>query len=644
MDSFTEEMEKLRRLVSGREPAGLPKYIATAQLNKPYATGTLAPLLGVIQGTRTTTAGVVVPKFDPVNQPLDYFSGFLGLDEYVGKVAMEDSGVYDNDNWIDLLVRQHPRESLIVELAWLNSIIRVPKQEAEIRNQFRATLLGSLGSYFDQAMGQQDLNRVFLARQPILRAIRRVLMHTGEIREKPAFAPWVTAVMLAHGFAAGLGHTKAGDRDFLETGPDLWPGMKASMAMELVQNFLFNQQEDILARLDRYSRLWDRYGQNLKRSRPRLAPDELVKAAIGVDRHDLFAVVFSLLARALNWPVEPFKVTDPYRGIGMERTVFDKALRVVATDEVTLRTKLAAAPDDWQMLPFEQHPVLRFGESVVVLDQGYLLDKVTSGLYWLVLDNEEKVYGKKARELNIWSQTYAEMIEALAEDTVRAMRLRLLPGAGETFYTEEDLAAAYGKGVRLCDAVLYFGRGMALFEVQKGQVSLDTRQRGLTDQFKADTGRMVLAKAKQLQGTADAILANESALTGYPATQRLRIFPVAVQGATYPLNPITVEYIRLQLEELGVLDGRNDARLEPLAVIDIGELEMLEGLVENRGIGLVDALEGWKKSAIPNWSLRNYLIAQYGADWDQFRPSRMGSSFDALAKSVIPRLKVSPES
>src|SRR6266480_4211642 len=184
MDSFTEEMEKLRRLVSGREPAGLPKYIATAQLNKPYATGTLAPLLGVIQGTRTTTAGVVVPKFDPVNQPLDYFSGFLGLDEYVGKVAMEDSGVYDNDKWIDLLVRQHPRESLIVELAWLNSIIRVPKQEAEIRNQFRATLLGSLGSYFDQAMGQQDLNRVFLARQPILRAIRRVLMHTGEIREK----------------------------------------------------------------------------------------------------------------------------------------------------------------------------------------------------------------------------------------------------------------------------------------------------------------------------------------------------------------------------------------------------------------------------------------------------------------------------
>jgi hypothetical protein len=645
MESFAEKMKGLERLVSAQEPAGLPKYIATAHLNKPYLTGTLTPMLGVIEAAGTTNAGVVVPKVDPSREPMKYFSGFLGLDEYVGKVAIDQGGEYDNDHWINLLISQHPREVLIVELAWLNSAIRQPDLAARIQGQFRGILLDSLRDYFDQAMGQHDLARVFLARQPVLRAIRQVLLYAGHTKEEPAFPPWVTAIMLAHAFASGLGHWKAGERDFLETGPDLWPGMKASMAVELVQNFLFNQQEDVLARLDRYSRLWDYYGQNLKRSRPRASPNELVKEATGVDRLDLFAVVYSLLARALNWkPGENFKVPDPYQGIGMERALFDTALGVVTTDEATLQEELAGAPDDWQMLPFEQHPVLRIGESVVVLDQGYLIDKATSGLYWIVLDHEEKVYGKKAKETIVWSQAYSEMVEVLAEDTLRAMRLRLLPDGGKTFYTEEDLSAAYGKGVRLCDAVMYFGRGMALFEIQKGQVSLDTRQRGLVEKFKSDTGRMVLTKAKQLQGTADAIFADESALTGYPPTNGLRIFPVAVMGGTYPVNPVTDEYIRIELKELSLLDGLNAGGLEPLAVVDIGELEMLEGLVEKRGIGVLDTLEDWKKGAVSRWSLRNYLIDQYGTSWDQFRPSRMGSSFNALTESVIPRLKVRSES
>jgi hypothetical protein len=93
-----------------------------------------------------------------------------------------------------------------------------------------------------------------------------------------------------------------------------------------------------------------------------------------------------------------------------------------------------------------------------------------------------------------------------------------------------------------------------------------------------------------------------------------------------------------------LLNGRNDPRLNPLAVVDIGELEMLEGLVDNKGVGVLDALEGWKKGPGYRWSFRNYLIEAYGPSWDQFRPKRMGGSFKGLTESVIPRLKVSPGS
>jgi hypothetical protein len=637
MTSFPKEIERLRRIVSGTEPAGLPQYIATPRLNQPYATGSLAPHLGIIETAGMSSGGVILPKVDVAKEPIKYMSGFIGLDEYLGKVLTAEFGSYDNDHWIDVLVSQHPKQALVTELAFLNSAIRQPKLEAELLDQFKTFLREPLLGAFVQAMGERDLPRVFLARQPILRAIRHVLLYAGEVKQTMPFPPHVAAPMLAHAFATRVGH-------FPEGGPDLWPGLNAGLAMELIQNFLFNQQEDVLARLDRYSRLWNDYGRRLQRTRLRASPDDLVKEAIGVERLDLFAVAFALLARALNWKVgENFSV-DPYAGVGMDRATFDAALRVCAADEATLESELRRAPADWAMLPFERHPVLHLGGTVVILDQGYLLDRVTSGLYWIVLDHERDAYGEGAKELMVWSQAYSEMVEALAEDALRAVAPRLLTGAGgKTFYTEADIASAYGKGVQITDVAIDFGRGIGLFEVQKGQVSAETRHQAVVEKFISDTERMVLLKAKQLQGTADALLADEAPLTGYSATYKRQIFPVAVQGATYPVNPITDEYIAVNLKERRLLNGRDDPRLHPLAVVDIGELEMVEGLVESKGVGVLDVLEGWKKSPGYRWSFRNYLIEMYGPSWDQFRPKRMGGSFKDLTESLIPRLKVSPE-
>lgn len=636
---FPDEIRRLQQMLSGKEPAGLQKYIATPRLNEPYATGSMTPHLGVIALAGTTAGGVVLPRFDQANQPIKYFSAYVGLDEYLGKVLSDEVGTYDNDRWIEILLSQHPRELMVIELAFINSSLRRPKLESDLLEQFKKMLPEPFLGYFNKAMVAPDLQRVFLARQPILRAMREALLYRGETKQTMPFPLPMTAVMLAHGFATKLGHLD-------ETGPDLWPQMKASVAMELIQNFLFNQREDIFARFDRYARLWGEYGVKLQRTKLRASPDEIVKEATGIDRLDLFAVAFSLLARVLGWqPGQNFHV-DPYSGVGMDRATFDAALALCAADQATLVAELREAPTDWAMLPFERHPVLRLGQSVVVMDQDYLLDRVTSGLYWVVLNHEIRVYGKDAKEANLWSQAYSEMIEALAEDSLRVMAPPLWGSAGgKTFYTEDDFGAAYGGRAPRCDAGIHFGNVLALFEVQKGQVSLDTRQLGLAQKFISDTERMVLSKAKQLQGTADAVFANERALTGFPPTDRLRVWPVAVQGATYPVNPITTEYITIQLKARHLLDGRDDPRLHPFAVVDIGELEMLEGLVGNKGVGVIDALEGWKAGPGFRWSFRNYLLEKYGGgDVNQFRPKRMGSTVDELNHSLIARLRVSPGS
>jgi hypothetical protein len=627
-----DEIRRLQRLFSGAEPPGAGAYIAVPQEGQPYAKGTMLPQLGLMR-TATTAGGVVVAIARYPNEPMKYVQLFLGLDEYLGVLVKKELGVYNNDNWINLLLGQQPREQVLVELAFLNNSLHQPDLLEQLMNQYRAMLPAALGENFDRAMAAAEVPRVFLARQPILRAIRDVILYTGPMDPILASTPHSIAIMLAHALA-----TKVGSHE--ETGPELWPTARASTVMEVIQNNLFNRYEDIYARLDRYTRLWDDYGKRLSRTKLRADPGQLIVEATGIERADLFSVAFSLMARVNNWkPGPPFNF-DPYSGIGMDRATLDAALATFTAEEATLVGDLKKAPADWQMLPFERYPVLRLSDStLLVLDRDYLLERVTSGLYWIVLDHEFGLPGGEGKKAaNLWSQAYSEMIEALAEDSIKAMAPPLLSGtAGKTFYTEEDFAAAYHDGTRRCDAAIDFGHTLLLFEVQKGQVSLDTRQTGLIDKFFSDTERMVLAKAQQLDGTAKAVLADEAPLTGISRSPSLRILPVAVQGATYPVNPITDEWIKLQLKDRRLL---TDARVGRLAVVDLGELEMLEGLADHSVVGVTDALATWKTGPDARFALRNHLLQAYGGDVFKFRPKRMTATVDSINKTLIERLKV----
>ena len=61
--------------------------------------------------------------------------------------------------------------------------------------------------------------------------------------------------------------------------------------------------------------------------------------------------------------------------------------------------------------------------------------------------------------------------------------------------------------------------------------------------FRADTERLVLKKARQLDVSARNLL-TEPQLADSPVTDPARrIFPMIVCGGQYPINPVTVSYI-----------------------------------------------------------------------------------------------------
>jgi hypothetical protein len=142
-------------------------------------------------------------------------------------------------------------------------------------------------------------------------------------------------------------------------------------------------------------------------------------------------------------------------------------LDLFSSAPASLAAALRGCPRPWQMLPIQDRPLLRLGGDVVVLDERYLVERVTRGLYWLVHDYEATTYGEKAR--NKWSQSYSEMIEQRVEDQVREMAPQLL-GSQSAFFTEEDLQAAF-PGVKNIDAGADFGSEVVLAEVVAGTVN-----------------------------------------------------------------------------------------------------------------------------------------------------------------------------
>lgn len=209
-------------------------------------------------------------------------------------------------------------------------------------------------------------------------------------------------------------------------------------------------------------------------------------------------------------------------------------------------------------------------------------------------DSEKENHGDDARTR--WTRAYAEMVERMAEDQVEAMALPIL--GGKSFYTEEDFKDAFGG--KQADAGVDFGSSFVLFEVVSAQLAEPTRIKGDLDQFEKDTERLVIKKCRQLDDVAHALLEDDSRLTGYATSETLRVYPIVVVGGGYPIHPFNGRVHRGNPPRERLL---LDARIRRLAIVDIGELEILEALAEE-GHSVVDVLDGRKSSSLHAVSLK----------------------------------------
>jgi hypothetical protein len=556
-------------------------------------------------------------------------SVYLIACEYLASFEAARGREFDRDAWIHVLLGRHPAEEYLCQLAILNhattaDALTVPHQE-----QFLARIAPDAADAVRRALdgGVDGRRRSFLARQLVLRAIRLVLVPpepaTGAkpdpalIDDLEGIDPETAAVLLVHLAGDALQQER-------HPGEPRFCGTAESLAMEMIANNLFNDRDDTGDLLARYRMLWQDYGTRLRRYTPRLPVADMLNEAAGIGLDDMITLEFAYWTHLQSrGPGDPIRVkARAAPGMTITPAEVQTFLGLFSSTAADLADELRGCPRPWQMRPIQARPLLRLDEDVVVLDERYLVERVTRGLYWLVHDHEKDKHGEGAR--GAWTQVWSEIIEIRVEDQLRQMAPSLI-GGGRAFFTEEHLQAAF-PGSKNCDAGIDFGGDVVLVEVVSGTVKVQTRELADVGSFREDTGRIVLGKARQLYVSAANLQRNPQPVASPLADPPDRIFLVVVISGQFPVNPLTIRYVS---EQLASEEHRPDGTVQPLAVLDLEELEGCQALLQRKGLTLPRLLDTWRQSPYRDAAFRNYLSFEIGGQ-ELGRPRDVR---DALAES-----------
>lgn len=569
----------------------------------------------------------------------DATRAYLTAGEYLAPYEKAHGHDFDPPAWVDVLLRLYPREVYIEVLAALNRAARFSDPVMEFQQRFLRRLAPGMRMVLAAVLagGMDGQPRWFLARQPLLRAMRLVLT-APEPRGEPdsriatllAAADHLTAaVLLTHLAADALrGEQPDGEARF--------GGSGESLAIDLICNQIFNEPHDVGGLVSRTWALWTRHGASLRRSPLPKPPLDLLRDATGLELQDILAMGFACWAMTITDRVNGPVRVNPFTLVKLPREKVEQFLALFAATADELASELGACTMPWQMLPLQTRPLLRDGDEVVMLDEPFFLEAVTTGLYWRVSNH---VRAGDPDAWKPWSVAYAEMVEALAEELVQAITPVLIDRSS-AFFTEEDIKAAFATKSYTppnTDAGINFGMAAVLFEIVNKHMTLEARS-GDMPAFKNDVDQAVLGKTKQLDGTA-ALLQRTPQPPASPLNEPARkVFPVVVCGNHFPVNPITRSYVQDCLRSRGLLQATG---IQPLAVIDLDELEACASLAK-AGVLLPELLADWLASQYAKGSLTVYLSAAYGGNQVE-RPAVIAASLREAMDAIVPLLNIAED-
>lgn len=625
------QLQDLIANVSGLEPTSIARsYFAQPTANKFFHAGTVVPALGTRRYV-IRSSGLAVPEGEERNDlyPIDLIATYVALED-----AIDTSGVLIDELAIDNLSRL-PFAFVARFLAALNMLLDMPGVDLHqldtvaVRNLF----VGAARNRILQILS--DGKRRFVAPQILLCVLKDALRICPDSLDEGVTPGGLGFVLLAKAHQIGpIGSGRITKAEASEYSVDL--GVRIAdadvptatrLAMEIVANQHFNSPPNPVSLFARYQRRWREIPSR------RIDLVEEYERRVGVPFDDVAAVAASMWAMAVNGRVVT-STTDLRNSLGWSEARLSASLDLLAQTREQMLVQVEEEEREfghnWSFSTFERFPALR-------LDTGHLLlispDLIMRRMFgWLPLFDIKHAIDEQVSRGELASnaaKAAKSVVETELRENTETYTLEVLgamaPRSGpvKCLWDGQELRAAFGnrKGLKLADAAIEVPNGWLVFEVSSRSLERSVVSATSPRTLLKDIMLGVVEKGRQLESTLNELERDERKLTGNEPSRRDYRIPVLVITEGFPVSPVINELVRVELARNGVLQKPEH---QPLHIVSIEDLELLERAQET-GVGTpLELLLAHKASTLQNMSLRDYLLLVRHVSG---RPRRVGPIF-----------------
>ncbi|WP_189834265.1 hypothetical protein [Streptomyces zaomyceticus] len=623
-DRLAQQIEAMQQLLVGAEPEPLRSgYLADPSAGNPVLHGSTVTAL--VPQWNKHPSGLFVPASLQAPAPIDLTAVFLTPEEILGFPL--PAGHTESE------LQRIPLDSVLRFCAMALNALGTP---------------GASGAAVDRAFANQifkepvrsrvlnllqDNTRRLLVPQAFMLLARMAMETSPEVLPEGANEGEVVIALLALTQTMGL---------FPNPGPTVISDKPGTLGRELIANQHFNHNWSVAGFLARYARRWLQMPTEYQHDPGVVDLGKAYRECTGIELGSLAAVAGYLwmVTTTGRFVVQRSELAD--LNIPVEQV--EAVLSLISSDLSSMREAIRSEhPDkrtEWSFDSFQRWPVLRLPEDrLLILDPRHLLNRAFG---WLpILDikfpprgrtkpvGHTKLAARAESTLRHLSEVYvSEVLHKITGDE----------GATRRVYDDSELKAAYAAhGQRIADAAIDYPGTWIVIEVTTSQLRREAAT-AVPDESQIEDIDKLIEEIDQIDATIAALRRDETALTGTPATGHRRYLPLLVLPEGFPVNPITLTVIRERARARGLLQ---EPDTEPVEIIDIEELEMIEGIQEESGPSMLDILRGKQSGSLRNSAVRDHIF--HNLRLHPKRPARQSDLLDAALKPLADVLPHQPQ-
>ncbi|MCX4993722.1 hypothetical protein [Streptomyces sp. NBC_00568] len=615
-ERLAQKIETLSKMFTDAEPASLRTgYLADPSAGRPVLQGSTATAL--VPRWNEHSSGLLVPATVQPPAPIDLGAAYLTPDEIFGFELPADYAVRQ--------LERLPVEGVIRFCAQVLNALALPGGSVEaIEAHFASQWLDEPVRSRVRNLLRDESRRLLVPQAFMLLARMALEVSPDTVPDDLSDGDIVRALF-------SLTQTMGRHPD---AGPSVITDRPGTLGRELIANQHFHRSWSVPGVLARYARRWLQLPAEHHGEPGIVDLSQTYQDCTGARLEDLAAVAGYLWLRTTMGPfvIEPSELAS----LAMPAERVEAVLALITNDLPGMREAVRRGLPDkrtqWSFDPFQQWPVIRLPEArLLILDPRNLISRAFG---WLPIWDIEfpppgrtkptghrKTAARAKQTLRHCSEIYvSEVLHAITRDE----------GTTRRVYDDAELKAAYtAQSQRIADAAIDYPGTWIVIEVTTTQLRSEARTAVPGESQIQDIDKLV-DELDQIDATITALRGDEAALTGAPAASDRRFLPLLVLPEGFPVNPITLTVIRERARNRGLFT-RQDT--DPVEIVDIEELEMIEALQEASGPSLLDILRSKQSGSLRNAAVRDHILHVLRVHPDA--PARHGGLLDSALKPLI---------